>query len=242
MTAQRLLLTMILSLVPSAVLAGPVLPCVPGTLVDYFSMDSEGCSIGDKQFFDFFEWVIPHGASLIDPATVTVLPSGTLSGASLEFQVNQSAAAGQFLDISFIYSVRVPATGAAIDGLKLRMTGALAAGDGTATVIKDSCFSDFFFPDFCDAASAPPLITIATDFFTETGQATRFAPQFVMGIFEDIGIDGGSVGFAALGSAVNEFANVPEPASWLLVSAGLAVVWRLGRRRSRSEAPAPDHR
>lgn len=216
-----------LLLMQAAVLAGPVLPCAPGTLVDYINLFSDGCSIGDKVFFDFTELTIPTGSTPIDSATIAVTPVDVFLRPELRFTVNTSAGPGEFLDTRFAYSVT---SRAPVVGLTLQHTDALAAGDAAVTVIEDSCLGDVFSFDLCFATMGTPLITFATDFDELSSDRTSFAPVFTLGIANDIGVDAGLAGSAAIGSVINRIDEVPEPATGLLTALGLIAAALLRRR------------
>jgi hypothetical protein len=218
---------LVVILLPAAGMAAPLPQCGPGTLQDYIDQGSTGCFIGDKSFFDFVTLSIPGAATPIDSASVQVTPVDNLYRPELHFALNANAAAGQFLDIRFGYSVQVLPTGSPINGLGVRLTGASATGDAAVTAIEDVCLGEAFALDICGATPFT-LIAPATEGFSQS-ESTTFAPLLTLGVINDIGVDGGLSGAAGLVSAVNDFSEVPEPAAFLLVSAGLLCVWRLRR-------------
>ena len=211
-------------------LAAPVVPCAPGTLFDYINLFSDGCTIGDKVFFDFSELTIPTGSTPIDSGTIAVTPVNVPFAPELRFTVNASAVAGQFLDSHFAYSVT--SHGGAMIGLTLLTSGALALEDGATTVIEDACLGDVFVFDLCFSSTAS-LITFATGIDEQASDRVGFAPTFTIGIANDIGVDGGLTGSASLGTVTNKISEMPEPATGLVCAACLAAGAWCSRRRRR---------
>ena len=217
----------VLLFLPAAIMAGTVLPCASGTLVDYINLGSEGCTIGATVVFDFFELTIPTGSTPIDSAAIGVDPVNLPFKPTLQFTVNVTAGAGQFLDTRFAYSVTSLSP---MVGLDLLTPGMSASLDGATTVITDACLGDVFFFDSC-FASTDTLITFATEFDSSNSATTTFPPTLIMGIANDIGVDGGLFGSAAIGTVTNQINQVPEPATAALCAAGLIAASWLRRRR-----------
>jgi len=203
----------------SAAWGAPV--CVPGTLADYF-VPGFSCSIGDTLFSDFANLEIPGSATPIAPSGVMVNPLNDLNGPGFEFVVNKTAQAGEFFDVSIGYLV----SNNTFSGVTLSMAGSSATGNGAVTTIEDIFYAG-------NLSATLILFAIEGDEFT-FDQLT-FAPVTSIGVIKDIGIDGGPGGTGQLVSATNQFTveaptAIPEPATILLVAAGLGY---LGIRRRR---------
>ena len=223
----RVALLFIASLIPAA--AAPI--CGTGTLQSYIALGSEGCMIGDNRFFGFTSAQVPDGATAVLPAAVGVVPLNIPLNPGLRFDVNLNAGARQWLDIVIGYNV----TGAPIVGNTLSMSGASVTGDGAVTVVEDKCLNGSFAAagPFACTGTAAGLVTYAVVGEAMLVDSLRFAPVNRIGVFKDIGVDGGLAGSASLISATNTFQVVPEPSTVCLTGAGalLLAAARVRRRR-----------
>jgi len=231
-TRAALIATLLATLVPGRGEATPV-ACVPGTLSDYFAL-SDGCTVGTFQYQNFAQLTTqPAGSSPISPDAVQVMPVAS----GLAFGVDVSASAGELLEILFGYDV----TGSGIAGARLSLSGASAAGDGVVTAVKNVCEGGSFDPGDVTGCSGTgdALIAVALDGLEDLNQSLTIFPIVAMlGVVDDIAVDGGLDGSASLrGSVTNQFvagANpVPEPASAVLVASGILGLLRSRVRRVR---------
>jgi hypothetical protein len=214
---------------PAATAAAPV-ACSAGTLSDYIAL-TEGCTV-DAFLFDNFTLgqTLPTGATQILPDAVQVTPVAS----GLAFGVDVSADSGELLEIIFGYAVGHPPIG----GASLSMTGASATGDAAITAVKNFCdggISDPFSVDACLGAGGNALTAIAIDGLSDlTASLDIFPFVSLLGVVDDIAVDGGLAGAGSLtGSVTNQFAAVPEPASALLVATGICGILRSRYRGSR---------
>lgn len=222
-------LTVATGIVMASARAAQAVPlCTSSTLDAYITQGS--CVIDSLMFSDFELLGIPGGATPISADQITVNPLNDVSGIGLAFLFDAHAN-GDFLDVSFGYNV----TGS-ISGVTLAMTGASATDDGSVTAIKNFCVDATF------SFNCPALIVSAFDpalGLDDLIEATAFPATLLLGIIDDIGVDG-TFGTAALsGSVTNRFAAgaiqpVPEPATLLLVGTGVAIVLRRHRVRRRA--------
>jgi len=231
-TRAALIATLLATLVPGRSEAAPV-ACVPGTLSDYFAL-SDGCTVGAFQFQNFAQLTTqPAGSSPISPDAVQVMPVAS----GLAFGVDVSASAGELLEILFGYDV----TGSGIAGASLSLSGASAAGDGVVTAVKNFCEGGSFDPGDVTGCTGTgdALIAVALDGLEDLNQSLTIFPIVAMlGVVDDIAVDGGLDGSASLnGSVTNQFvagANpIPEPASAVLVASGILGLLRSRVRRVR---------
>lgn len=221
----------VLFLFGSALSAAP-LSCVPGTLQDYFDLGSDGCLLSDKVVSGFTPLSIPTSATAIVPTRIFVTPDFTPFSPALTFSGTLTAPASAFLDIRFSYLVRSPLP---IIGLSAALDGVTVSGDGAITVIKEHCDGEFSAGD-CTGTPGIPLIVFAIDGDAELLASTAYDPPlFLLGVADDIGIDGGLDGEASFGSVTNRFfeaSPVPEPSTAVSLVLGAILFYRLRRKRS----------
>jgi hypothetical protein len=209
--------------------------CVQDTLAAYIDLGAGGCEIDSATVFGFSADPSFFGGTLIDAATIMVVPTSVSLGPRLDFLLTGTAAAGDLLGIAIGYSI---SSALAITGSTLSMAGSSATGDGVVTVVQDLC-PGVFLGDPSTCTLPPPIsLAVAQDFVGPTGPDTRtFLASPFFDVFVDITIDGGLAGSAALGGAgvpgmvTNQFVTpVPEPSTVLLLGSGLILVW-VGRRK-----------
>jgi hypothetical protein len=211
--------------------------CTGGSLTNYLSLGS--CSIGSATFSDFsLITPLPTGATPVSTDAVTVVPIGDgVTTVGFQFLFGSSAAAGDLNELLFGYSAS--ATG--FTNATLALGGAGASGDGVVTGVQNLCIGGTFTPGGFDgcAGSENASIVFATAGDSSLIEILEFASTPLLGIINDIAIDGGLNGSAALGAGfVNLFnvaaapAAVPEPATVTLLATGMAFVLRARRRKS----------
>ena len=228
---QSFLSLLALSLIALTMSAAPI-DCQPGTLQDYINLGPTGCALSDKVVAGFTELEIPNSATLISADTILVIPVATPFMPSLVFSTPATAGAGTLLYSRFGYSVTAANP---ITSLGLDLAGASVTGDGSVTIIKQSCLTADN-PDAALCASPPtdPLLLFAISGDSSLSATSPLSsPASFLLIAEDIGLDGGADGTAGFTTATNTFfetATVPEPTTWTTAALGLLLLTRLRRR------------
>jgi hypothetical protein len=206
-------------------------PCVPGSLTNYLAVGS--CSI-DTATFSAFNLVtpLPTGATPIGTDAISVTPFSSASGVGFQFGFDVDASAGILRELLFGY--QVSATG--LTGAGLAMTGATAVDDGVVTAVEDVCIGGQFSGGLASCSGLRDAnIVFAIDGDQLLTSALLFASTSFLGIVNDIAIDGGTSGRAALGGNVTNTFNVaavPEPTTVLLVATGFTMLLRKRRGRA----------
>ena len=209
----------LLSLVAFLVLLGGGLgkalaaPCSLGTLPDYVSLSSAGCTVNGLALSNFTIDAFPGATSPIAAGDVQLAPAGdglVLTGGSV-----LSANAGELLGLRFLFQLSGPGLAGATVALG---DDPMATGDGAITVLIG----------VTDALGAPlgDAIAFALDGLVDTPASFISPPSSFFDVFVEIGIDGGTVGSASMGPglATVSFATVqavPEPATLLLLALAL---------------------
>jgi len=207
-------------------------PCPVSTLAVYQGLGSAGCTIGNFRFSNFGLLQQPTGSVPFSVVTVTPVAVG------LDFGVNASADTGTLFED--VISYRVTGIGASLDGASLFFTGSSTTDDGAVTVVENLCIGGLFLgADGVSGCSGARRDLIVVDTFGSADPpiSLAFVSATSLAVVTDIAVDGGLFGLASLrGSASNRFAvaavnGVPEPATFLLVMAGLLALF--GSRAAR---------
>lgn len=208
--------------------------CVPGTLQTY--LGAGPCMIGGATFDDFSLLPLAFGSSPIDASLIQVTPLSAANQVGFRFGVIASTT--DVFETFFHYSV----AGAGLTRATLQMAGSVASGDGVVTAVQDVCVGGSFpggLPVGCPGAAVSNIVfEIEGD--NDLDESSSFAAATFLDVDNDLFIDGGLAGSAALaGSITNLFdiqaqpTAVPEPATGLLLVTGLgAIVRRRLQRRA----------
>lgn len=204
-------------------IAGPpaeAVPCVEDSAAAYEELGSSGCTIGDKTFSDFDFTAI--GVDL-DNVNVTVKPvTDALAPGDVGFEliiaglgVTSGAA-----DLALKYTVSAPS--AIITDAHLSFTGS-AVGTGLASVAEKLCpVGGTCLDDILEVFDSP-FATVTQDF-------TFFTPVQTIKVSKDIAVLAGNKGFATISIVTQTFTQVPEPATLVLLGAGLIGAAFMGPR------------
>jgi hypothetical protein len=226
LTCRAVLAAAVLFLLPVHSTAAPL--CSSNTLAGYIALGS--CSIDSITFSNFgLVTPLPTGATAIPANQITVTPFNTLSGVGFSFGFDVGSNTFDLNEILFGYQV----SGAFLTGASLGLAGASATDDGVVTGVQDVCVGGTFAPGSVLGCSGLPRsnVVFAIDGDQQLSSTLLVANASLLGIVNDIAIDGGTGGSAALrGSVTNSFAAaVPEPTTLVLVGSGIVLLVR--RRR-----------
>lgn len=205
--------------------------CAADTLTNYLSTGS--CSIGGATFSNFsLVTPLPTGAAPISTNSVIVLPFSTTTAVGFQFLFDVTSTAFQLNELLFGYLAS--ATG--FTDATLAMPGAIATGDGVVTAVQDVCIGGAFTTGSLGGCPAvqDANIAFAIDGDQSLSETLSFMSTPLLGIVNDIAVDGGLGGNASLaGGITNSFTvatPVPEPATVTLLATGIALLLRSRRR------------
>jgi hypothetical protein len=202
MGGPRRLLALALLLAGGAAAAAPV--CLPGSVFSYQS--ASPCALGAITIGNFAVEPFPGVlAQQIDPTSILLTPLA--NGFALSSSQALSASAGELLGLRLVFR----ASDALFSGASIEL-GAdhQATGDGVITGVLD--------------AGAGGAIALIADGIEDNPASFSSPISSIFDVFVEIGIDGGTGGFASLGPQLASLrfdavaSRVPEPpAIWLLL-------------------------
>jgi hypothetical protein len=207
---------------------GPAAPCVPATLDVYMLLPSAGCTIADHvKVMDFeFEVVDSMGVSL-DPDDILVTPVTGMP--DYRYGLNFSSSAFSVSGADFItFQIRYIFDPADIRSLEDVMRVASPVAPGLAQIDTFGCLGFGYTPG-CAGSEVHLVVSHNGITFIPVDQAAISPPQTILGIRNviDLQANGASADFDSIENAI----YLPEPATWVTVLAGSAVL--VLRRRFR---------
>ena len=240
----------------------PPCPATSAPLSSYLALGTAGCAIGGFSVLDFQFAVQPGGTGTpLDAAAVAVTWAAAPAGIGLRFSSSGFRAdAGESLGYWISYNLDpipavfngfgdtlwiVPAVGSPPpiirggdeeDGGGPGALGALLAA-GSVTVDTGLCVGGIFTgPGSARTCSLGGTTSLGVYYHFSGGaqEVNRIgfaSPVSTVGVLNSILLEGGDSG-AVFWALDNQAYLVPEPASWLMIGPGLALLGLLARRRA----------
>jgi hypothetical protein len=214
---KKLLMLSLLVCLSSVVHAAP---CLGGTL-DYFTEAGFTCTFNDLTFHDFSYLPSAFGGAVAPGASgVAVNPEIVGGNVGFLFSAGWLAGPGQIDDSLISYTATC--NGCLIDNLVLIMGGG-ASKTGLASVSETS-------------TSVTPNVSLITGGTQLTDMTTFTTGVGSITLTKDIGVSGGTDGFASISAVSNLFSTettlTPEP-QLILLCLGLLGIIPVTRRKSR---------
>jgi hypothetical protein len=200
--------------------------CIVNTYDNYVG---SSCGIGDKTFLNF--GYSTEGTNTMPSSSITANPINTPFNPGFLFNAPWAAQAGQTQGSLLSYTVQVNQGGNAISDLSLYMFGAATLGTGQVGVAETYCAGDTF-ADSCAHGTLGQLLTILNSNTSILHATATFNPVNIVDVAVDVEmLGGGDNSFAVLSGVQNQFSEVPEPGSILLMSTGALGLAGILRRK-----------
>jgi hypothetical protein len=200
-------------------------PCVSATLFVYDNLPPTGCTVGPLTAFNFSFSIFgtPTGSpSILTDGQINVTPTfggralGSLNFASSGFNVGMS----QSIKYVIAYTLDPHDDIQSMDDI---MDPPFAT-NGLANVTTLGCVGAAFVGSTCSTSTATVMV-FDNNGATQFNSSTNITPSQILGIRQTITLQAGSgagsgAGFDSFGSS----ASIPEPSTWLLCGAALALL------------------
>jgi hypothetical protein len=191
----------------------------PTATYDNYLGSQFSCGIDDKTFQNF--GYSTAGTNPLSPNQITVNPITTPFNPGFLFNAPWGVQAGQTQDSLIEFTVTVNPGGNLINDLSLYMFGAGIIGTGQVSVAETYCAGDTF-ANLCAHGTEGTLLTILNSSTSRLHDHATFAGVSVVDVVKDVELLGGTNGSAAVASGVmNQFSEVPEPSSLVLLGSGV---------------------
>ena len=203
-------------------------PCVTGTLLSYEALGATGCTVGELTANNFVFTLLGISGGAVAVTDTQIIVSPTFGGrlglnfASTGFNVN-GAGSVQYLiaytwdphdDIQSMDDIMDPP----------------AATLGFANITTLGCVGAAFIGPNCSTSIAAVMV-FDNNGVTQFTKSTNITPSQILGIRNTIDLEalGGSASFDSVGQE----AQTPEPSTWVLCGAALAMLAARLRLRAR---------
>jgi hypothetical protein len=211
------------------VLAGPC----PTTTLDNYLGSGFSCGIDDKTFSNFMYagtanppfFGIPAGSVAVSPITIPRDPG-------LQFSAGwfASTSSGIVQEDSLLqYAVNVNPGGSPITDVSLSIGGVAWSGTGAVIVAETVCL-DAMLPA-CSGGTVKTLSVFDSSSGSQLFNSVTFPGVSEVDVQKDIQVQAGTDGSAALSLVTNQFSEVPEPGSIMLLGSGILSLASVLRRR-----------
>jgi hypothetical protein len=205
-------------------------PC-PATTYDNYLASGYSCTIDDKTFSDFTYLGTGSGGAIPVPASsIEVSPLNTPGNPGFLFGSGWAATSNQTQDSSIDFTVTVNPGGGAISDLTLLMLGSGFTGTGSASISETVCLGDTF-ADGCQHGVVENLETFNNSNLVKLSDHITFSPVDEVDVFKNIDVFGGPDGNATISGAENQFSEVPESSSLMLLGSGILGLAGVLRRK-----------
>jgi len=198
-----------------------------------FTTAATGCQIDDKVFYGWSNGAITGG---VNPANVLITPISTALNPGFMFNPNMSVGPGGIQDLPLHFTVATISGAKIIEDLSMGFAGGFT-GNGIATINEFGCIGGLFAqPNAgtnCPAGnqvinlnvSNPPPVLFDIKFSNLTN---------LVDVFKDISVHG-NTGSASISSFTQQFSEVPEVSSVLLLGTSFLLSSLAIRRKRASQ-------
>lgn len=196
------------------------------TSYDQYLGPGFSCGLEDKTASNFF--YSTAGTNQMPASSITVNPITTPLNPGFLFNAPWGVTGNQTQDS--LIGFTITANGNLIDDLSLFMFGGAVAGNGLVTVSETYCAGDTF-ANGCANGITGTLSTYLSSGLSKLIDHVTFNPVQVVDVKKGIELLGGGNGsFAVLSGVQNQFSEVPEPGSLVMLGTGIVGVAGMMRR------------
>jgi len=179
---------LVASLISAGRLGSAATACTNGTLADYIAL-STGCTIAGNTLSNFAVVSGSTGGTAIAPSAILLSPGGGSFDPSLKTSVSVTASAGNTLEATFTFTI----SGHPYTASSIVLSNSSESGDGAVTGLQDFCGGAAFGSD---GSCSGTLGSLATLDGVQSNDAATFSPVTLLGVTNDLTVDGGSTGSA----------------------------------------------
>jgi hypothetical protein len=196
------------------------------TSYDQYLGSGFSCGLGDTTGTNFS--YSTSGSSQMPATSITVNPVTTPNNPGFLFNAPWAAVGSQTQNS--LIGFTITAGGNEINDLSLFMIGGATVGGGLVTVSESYCAGDTF-ADLCAHGTEGTLSTYLGGGLSKLTDSATFGAVNVVDVVKSITLlGGGNQSFAVLGGVENQFSEVPEPGSLVLLGSGIGCLAGMMRR------------